>query len=222
MDRNRKRKAAAGAAAFFVIAGGGGAIAASQSSSEKESQAVLKDAAKQLSVQPSELSAALKSALEKRVDAAVAAGRITKEQGAELKQRIGSGNFPLFGFGGRHSGEHHGHFRGLDAAASYLGVTESELRTELESGKSLADVAKAKGKTVDGLVQALVADAQKHLDQAVADGRITKAQAETMLSNIEQRITDMVNGKRPDPGSRPGLGFRGGFDGPPSFDGAAA
>ena len=99
MEKNVKRKMAAGAVALLAVAGGGAAIAATQFSPKQESQAVLNDAASQLGVTPTELSAALKSALVKRIDTAVAAGRITKAQGDETKQRVESGDFPLFGFG---------------------------------------------------------------------------------------------------------------------------
>ena len=225
MEKRMKRKVAAGAAALLAVAGGGGAIAATQLSPKQESQTVLNDAAKELGVSPSELSAALKSALEKRIDAAVAAGRLTEAEGDDLKQRIESGDFPLFGmpgFGPGHGGfEHHEIFGGLDAAATYLGVTEDDLRTELESGKSLADVAKAKGKSVDGLVDALVGDAKKHLDEEVSEGDLTQAQADQLLSRLEEGIRAMVNGERPP--SVPGPGrFRHDFEGPPPFDGAAA
>src|SRR5438309_9444868 len=47
------------------------------------------------------------------------------------------------------------------AAATYIGITEAQLRTELGTDKSLADVAIAHGKTRDGLIAALVA-AQQH------------------------------------------------------------
>jgi hypothetical protein len=53
---------------------------------------------------------------------------------------------------------HRGPFGGSDviaAAATYIGVTEAQLRTELEAGKSLAEVAVANGKTRDGLIAAL-------------------------------------------------------------------
>jgi hypothetical protein len=43
----------------------------------------------------------------------------------------------------------------LSTAATYIGVTEAALRTELATGKSLADVAVAHGKTRDGLIAAL-------------------------------------------------------------------
>ena len=227
MEKNVKRKMAAGAVALLAVAGGGAAIAATQFSPKQESQAVLNDAASQLGVTPTELSAALKSALVKRIDAAVAAGRITKAQGDEMKQRVESGDFPLFGFGsgfgpGPGMFEHHEIFGGLDAAATYLGLTEDELRSELDNGKSLADVAKAHGKTVDGLVRALVTDAKQHLDEAVADGHLTKAEEAQMLSRLEQGIRDMVNGVRPEGVPGPGFGFRHDSDGPPDFNGAAA
>ena len=49
----------------------------------------------------------------------------------------------------------------LAAAATYLGITPADLRTQLVAGKSLADVALANGKTRDGLIAALVAAQQQ-------------------------------------------------------------
>jgi len=202
-----------GAATALVVAGGGVAIAASKSGSpQEESKAIVDDVAKQLGITPARLSSALKQALENRVDAAVAAGRLTKEQGAALKKRIEADDFPLVGGFGRGLGHRGGpgmHGRGhLDAAATYLGMTEAELRTQLASGKTLADVAKAKGKSVDGLVAALVADEKKKLDAAVKAGRITQAQADAFLERAKQRFTDTVNGVR-------GERMHGRFGGPP-------
>jgi hypothetical protein len=154
---------------------------------------VIDDAAKQLGVTPSALSNALKTALKNRIDAAVAAGRLTKAQGDELKARIDSGDLPL-GLGGLgHHGGPFGHFLELDAAADYLGLSESQLRSELSGGKTLAQVARDHGKSVDGLIDAMVGEAKKHLDDAVADGRITRAQADSVLADLKQRITDRVN-----------------------------
>jgi hypothetical protein len=211
MSSNLKPKVIAGAVAGFAVAGSGAAFAATQfGSPQQENQAVLNDAAKQLGVQPSALSAALKKALENRVDEAVAAGQLTKAQGQELKQRIEAGDVPLFGGPGPGVFHHHdGAFGGLDAAATYLGLTEAQLRTQLESGKSLADVAKAKGKTVDGLVQALVDAAKKKLDAAVAAGRLTQAQADSILAGLRSHVADFVNG------TAAHFGHRGFHNGPP-------
>ena len=76
-----RRKLMTVGAAALAVAGGGAAIAATTADSpQEESKAVVEDAAKQLGVTPGKLSSALKKALENRVDAAVAAGRLTKEQ----------------------------------------------------------------------------------------------------------------------------------------------
>lgn len=201
-------------AAALAVAGGGAALAANGlGTPEEESKAVVEDAAEQLGVDADKLSDALKTALENRVDAAVAAGSLTEEQGEALKARIESQDFPLLGGGGFRLGHHggpggHG-FGHLDAAATYLGLTEAELRTELSEGKTLAEVAKEEGKTVDGLVAALLADEKKELAEAVSSGRLTRAQADEILENAEARYTDMVNGDMPQHGLRR-------FGGPPS------
>src|SRR5437870_12164107 len=124
MKLNRKAKIVVSAAALVSAAGAGAAVAASRDSSpSSESKAVIDDAARQLGISSSKLSDALKKALSDRVDAAVAAGRISKAEGDALKQRLNSSDYPLFlgphrGFG------HFGFFGGDAAAAAYLGLTE--------------------------------------------------------------------------------------------------
>jgi hypothetical protein len=213
-----RRKVIAGAAAALAVGGAGAGVAAtklSANSPSEESKAIVNDAAKTLGVAPSKLSAALKKAYEDRIDAAVSAGRLTKQQGDELKQRIESDDFPLLGppgFG-HGPGGHDGFVHGLDAAASYLGLTEAQLHSRLESGKTLAEVAKAQDKSVDGLKDALVKDAKTHLDAAVKAGRLSAAMEKQLLAGLQEHIDDLINGKLPDR-----QGFRGrGFDrhGPP-------
>jgi hypothetical protein len=221
MNSGAKRKLMAGAAAALVVAGGGAAVAANKFGSPKEeSDAIVADAAKQLGIEPSKLSSALQKALEHRVDAAVAAGRLSKEEGDALKARIESGGVPLFHAGpGPHRFRHHG--PNLEAAATYLGLTRAELRNELESGKTLAQVATAHGKTADGLVQALLDAAKKKLDAAVAAGRLTRADADATLAGLKERITDFVNGRFPRPFAhfRDVRGFHAFRGGPPPLFG---
>jgi polyhydroxyalkanoate synthesis regulator phasin len=209
-----RRKVIAGAAAALAVGGAGAGVAATKlaaNSPSEESKAIVNDAAKSLGVEPSKLSAALKKAYENRIDAAVAAGRLTKQQGDELKQRIKSGDFPLVGAPGfgHHFGGPHEFGHGLDAAASYLGLTEDQLHSRLESGKTLAEIAKAQDKSVDGLKAALVKDAKTHLDAAVKAGRLSSAEEQRILADLQQRIDDVVNGKLPDRfPRRHGFGFR--------------
>jgi hypothetical protein len=210
----KKKSLVLGIAGALAVAGGTAGIAATQRNSpDEERQAIINDAAKQLGVTPTALTNALKTALKNRVDAAVAAGRLTKAQGDELKARIDAGDAPLF-FGGFHHG-YFGHFLHLDAAASYLGVTEAQLRDDLAAGKTLAQVAKDRGKSVDGLVDAMTAEVKEHLADAVADGRLTQAQADSILADVKRRITDRVNGKAP---TFPGFRHFGGFGGFGTFD----
>jgi hypothetical protein len=204
-----KLKIAGGTAALAAVLGGGAAVAATQLSPTEESDAIVQDAAKQLGVSADKLDAALKQALENRVDAAVEAGTLTKAQAAELKQRIEAGDVPLIGVGpgaGLHRG-HHG-FVDFAAAAEYLGVTEANLRASLEDGDTLAEIAQANGKTAAGLADALVAAAKADLDEKVAAGRLTSAQRTSILADLESRIDDVVNGEF-------AFGFRGGHGGPP-------
>ena len=60
-----------------------------------------------------------------------------------------------------------GHADYLSAAATYIGITVDQLRTELGTDKSLADVAIAHGKTRDGLIQALVTASQTSITTLV-------------------------------------------------------
>ena len=79
-------------------------------------------------------------------------------------------------------------------------------------------MAKEKGKSVDGLVTAIVAATTKRIDEAVAAGRITKAQRDEIVAGLKKRTTAIVNGDFP--------AFRGrggpGFDGPASARASAA
>jgi hypothetical protein len=209
MLKKRRNMLAVGAAALVAVTGSAGAIAATGAlSPQEESQAVVEDAAERLGVEPTELSNAIKAALKARVDAAVADGRLTEAQATELKERIDSGEVPIFGLGRGGPGHgHFGHFGDLDAAASYLGMTEAALRTELAEGQTLAEVAEAQDKSVDGLVDALVAAAKEDLQQAVEDGRLTDAQRDDIVATLGERITAKVNGERGPGRVGPGFGF---------------
>src|SRR3954451_20745939 len=137
-----KRRLAVGAAGLAVFAGAGGAYAATQQSSSPtrpdpatEQKAFLDDLAKRLNVPRDKLDEALKGAASDRIDAAVAAGKLTKEQGDAAKKRLENANgVPVLGLG---AGPHFAGPRGpgiggrpgfgfgpgmsLSAAAKFLG-----------------------------------------------------------------------------------------------------
>src|SRR5690348_1610208 len=109
MVTSLKQKAAVGAAGVVLLAGAGGAYAATRPSATPgaksrpnvtaQRNAFLDDVAKRLGTTRDKLEAALKGAAIDRVDAAVAAGRLTKAQGDAIKQRVQSGNGPFLGLG---------------------------------------------------------------------------------------------------------------------------
>src|SRR5712691_9552848 len=102
----------------------------------------------------------------------------------------------------------------LNAAATAIGITPQQLRTELV-GKSLADVAKAHGKTAADVATALKNAAHTRIDQAVTAGKVAADQANTQKTQADQRIDQLVNQVMPQggPGGRGGpRGFGGGLD----------
>jgi hypothetical protein len=102
------------------------------------------------------------------------------------KPGIMGGGMGWFGFG---MGGQQG-WAAFDAAAKALGMTPDELFNELHSGKTLADVEKEKNvdaQTVANAVAAVRKDAvSKAIEQAVTDGRITRAQADWLLQGLNQ------------------------------------
>ncbi|MFL6205645.1 MAG: hypothetical protein ACJ739_09875 [Acidimicrobiales bacterium] len=108
---------------------------------------------------------------------------------AEVVQREG---LPEHGRG--HGGR--GHFgAGLDAAASAIGIESEELRTALRDGSTIAEVAQAHSVDVQTVIDALVADAEKAIDQAVTDGRLSEEEAAAKKGDLPARIEAMVNGE---------------------------
>src|SRR5438067_11542526 len=107
MNKPSRKVLVVGGAALALVGGGvGGAVAASGSADPAaERQAFLSDAANRLGVTSAKLQEALKQAALDRVDAAVAAGRLTDAQAAAIKQRIESGRL---GAGLRDPGSHTG------------------------------------------------------------------------------------------------------------------
>ena len=205
MEKHTRIKLVAGSAVALALAVAVTATVAIAASSRltanDRGRAVIDDAAAELGVEPSALEEALEEGLKNRVREAVEAGRLTHKQGAELQNRIESEDTPfLFGGFGRFHGLGHdrgpghlGHLAGMDAAASYLGLTRDELREQLHDGKTLSAIAKAEGKSVDDFIRAMVNAAKKELDAAVAADRVTRERANMIEQDLEARITGLVN-----------------------------
>jgi hypothetical protein len=164
-----------------------------------------------------EYDSAVSTAQKQVLGEAVSEGVLTQDQADQMQQRLDEGfglgmHGGLFGFGGEKFG--HGGFWGgpenslLSVAADKLGMTVSDLMTELQSGKSIADVAGEKGVETQTIVDAYIAQLQTNLDQAVSNGRITQTQADSILQRAQDSVPDQLNNTFEN--RMPG-GFRGGM-----------
>lgn len=121
-------------------------------------------------------------------------GTIDQAQADAVAQALADAR-PADDGGGR--GHHGGPGRNLAAAATALGISEADLRTALDSGQTIAQVASDKGVDVQVVIAALVAEANTHIDAEVASGELTQAEADAKKADVVQRVTDMVNNVRP-------------------------
>jgi hypothetical protein len=191
-------------ATLAVVASGGAALAAQNSgpSLQQDRQQFLSDVSNRLGVSQSDLSDALQGAAIDRVNADQKAGRLTQKQAEQIKQQIQSGDVPPVGGpppgappGG--PGEISSKEGPIAVASSYLGISTSEVQKDLESGKTLADLADQAGKSVDGLKSALRDDLRSHLDKQVSSGEMSSKQEQQILDGFDSHVDDIVNGKGP-------------------------
>lgn len=136
----------------------------------------------------------------------VTAGTITQAQADAVSAALLAAQ-PAKGPGGpgRPGGPRIDHANEMKAAATAIGISDADLKTALESGTTIAAVAKAKGVEAQAVIDAMVAAAKSDLAKAVAAGTLTQAKADEIASTLVAHITDHVNGVRPagGPGMRP-------------------
>jgi hypothetical protein len=95
------------------------------------------------------------------------------------------------------------------AVADKLGITTTELMTDLKNGQTLADIAKSKNVNVADLKTTIINTVKPDLDAAVKNGTLTQAQEDSIIQRIQN-----------DTFTHPGLGFgfgergKGGHGGP--------
>jgi hypothetical protein len=213
MGRRLKRKLMLGVAVVAVLAGVTAAVVtAAQPAAHHRKDGVLATAAAYLGSSPAELGgelqtgkslAAIADATSGKSEAGLiaaleAAGKARLAAvAATLPSLITAEVDRVGGPAARHerAGAHvAGRGHALAAAASYLGVSAAQLRGELRSGHTLAEVAKASaGKSEAGLIEALVTARKTALATKVKAGKITPAEADVALPILVKRVTAEVN-----------------------------
>ena len=210
------RRIAAVALSTALVAGGAGvAIAAVTKDDAKQAeQAVLDDAAKRLDVTPQKLRDALSAAQDAQLDQAVKDGDLTQKQADAIKAarkqwgtvlgpglrggpgmhgrpRLRGGPWP--GGLGVHAFGVRGHL--FDDVAKALGTTQDKLMRQLRDGRSLAEIAKANGKSMAAVRAAVRAAMKTRLDEAVEDEDLTRKQADEILDHVEDKVTAIGSAK---------------------------
>jgi hypothetical protein len=135
-------------------------------------------------------------------------GSITQDQADEVAETLGDSDL---GWGPRHGPGHglgHGPGHGPGAAhldpgtiAGILGITADELRTAVEEGQTLTQIAEDQGIARAKLVDELVAAAEAELAEGVDEGHLTQEQADELRTGLRDRIAAGVDDV---PGPRPG------------------
>lgn len=123
----------------------------------------------------------------------VAKGTITQAQAdaitasATAARAAAEANRPMRGMGGPSKVDR----AAIEALVSTtIGVDTATIKSRLQAGESLAQIAGAKK---DALIAALVADHTKRIDAAVTAGTLTAAQATEMKKNLVAHVTEEVN-----------------------------
>ena len=101
---------------------------------------------------------------------------------------------PSYGPGTGNCGGIYGMWSGqqpvMTAAADYLGLSLTQLRTQLHTGTSLADIAAAQGKPVSGLKDAILATMTSRIN---ADTALTAQQRTAMINQVKSHLDTMIN-----------------------------
>jgi len=143
-------------------------------------------------VDPSAVVNAIVTALTQQIDQKAAAGTIDANRAAQAKQKLPDVASRFVNETKQHRG--YGIRKdAVQAAAKEIGVSPSELKDARKNGKSIAQVAKDHGKSVDDVVNAVVKAATTDIDQAVKDGKLDSQKADQIKKNLPDRVTKLVN-----------------------------
>ena len=172
---------------------------------ELEAGKSISDVAKAKNIDLATVKAALLAEVKAHIDAEVAAGEHTAAEGAaklaEVTSRIDTmlttvglparGPHGEGGKGG-HEGKGGGKFMSATLATT-LKLTQEELKTQLHSGKSIADVAKAQSVDIADVKKVMTSDFTAHLAEEVTSGEHTQAEADAKLAEFKTNLDTMVN-----------------------------
>ena len=165
-------------------------------------QAYLGHLAKDLGKSTADVQKAAKQAFDETVDDAVKAGQLTKDQGTALKAKFDANQVCAGQLGaiGRGPGGPGGPKapgigdQALKAEAAVLGTNAADLMTQVKAGKTVKDLAAAKGMDEAKFRAAYVDQIKKDLAPLVTAGKLTQAQADAIAKRAETAPIPYWNG----------------------------
>jgi len=154
--------------------------------------------AEKLGITEDELTAAVKDVRLEIVDERLAAGEITEEEAAAIRERVESGEAGLHpgGPGPRHC-RVGGHLVALTARV--LGIEAQDVMVGLQQGKSFVEIAEENGMGAAEYKAALIGAVEAKLAELVEQGRITEEQAREKLARFTEYLDKIIN-HHPEPG----------------------
>jgi uncharacterized protein (DUF433 family) len=138
---------------------------------------------------------ALVKAATDRIDAAKQADKITAAQAAALEQKVKSRaeKFVNATHAPRKLRRAATARKGLGLVAQTIGIDRSQLVSELRSGKTIADVARAHNVDPQKVIDALIKAATERINSAEQAGKINAARAKHLEDTLNGRLEKLVN-----------------------------
>ena len=157
----------------------------------------------QLGIDDAKLNAAFTGAVSDTLDQAVKDGILTSAQAAQINTFVKDGVTgliaklkafaPKFVLGQNRAGRNPAGMALSPASfAAALGISSSELETELKSGKSIAAIAKEHNVDLQALKNTLLAKAKSDLDASVSRGELTQSQADQTYQALSQKLDGFI------------------------------
>jgi ribosomal protein S20 len=158
------------------------------------------DVAKEKGVALDTVEKAMVDAATKRIDEAVANGKLDPERAATMKSKLServdklvNHKVPKRSAARRHAVRRHDRRGAVKLAAKTIGIEPKDLATGIRSGKTVAEVAKAHDVDPQKVIDAIVKAGDAKIDQAVKSGKLDGDRAAELKDRLGQRVTKLVN-----------------------------
>ncbi|MHA7967593.1 hypothetical protein ACX93W_26115 [Paenibacillus sp. CAU 1782] len=151
-----------------------------------------------------------------KLDEQLSEGKLTQEEydkrvadSSEQAQKMVNGEWKGKPGGGKGASGHHGGLKGIGSSeevAEVLGLTTDELKTEVQSGKTLAAIAAERNVDVQSVVAAIVESKTAKYNEQLSEGKLTQEQYDEKIAGLNEKAETLVNselkGKESNRGSR--------------------